>query len=159
MRKLFLVFVLCLVPSSSFAFENYQQIAFLGFSKKDKSIANEKGEKEGKEVKKKVAAKKVENLYEIRLGMTFQDVKGTLTRDSDPSLNNDSGKIADGNLYSIEVLRNLGKSYDIVCFISSAEKNSKSFSPNDLTPLVFDNDRLIAKGNNFLLRLKSELEL
>ena len=61
------------------------------------------------------------------------------------------------NPYRMEVLKNHGLDYEVMYFLVSIEKSDGIVSEEELVPLIFKQKKLIAKGRDFLIRLKKEL--
>ena len=105
------------------------------------------------------------NLHSIHNGMSPQEVK-TLLGD----------KVATGydlvnpqkqsftpitfkNPYREETLKNGDKTYEIAYYFTSIKKQDGMITNDELTPLVFENNRLIGQGWTFLDVLKKEQHL
>lgn len=54
------------------------------------------------------------------------------------------------NPYKSEILQGDGKTYQVLYYVTDVKNDDNAISDNELTPLVFDNDRLIGWGWSFL---------
>ena len=60
------------------------------------------------------------------------------------------------NPYREEILKTGNKTYEVAYYFTSIKKQDGIITDDELTPLVFENNRLIGHGWEFLGRLKRE---
>ena len=105
------------------------------------------------------------NLHSIHNGMSPQEVK-TLLGDkvvTGYDLVNPKKQVFTPitlkNPYREETLKNGEKTYEVAYYFTSIKKQDGMITDDELTPLVFENSRLIGQGWMFLDALKKEQRL
>lgn len=104
------------------------------------------------------------DLRSIHEGMSAEEVKALL-RDkvvtgydlTDPKKS--STPIVLRNPYREETIKTENKIYEIAYYFTSIKKQDGMITNDELTPLVFENNRLIGQGWEFWGRLKKEQHL
>lgn len=61
------------------------------------------------------------------------------------------------NPYRAETVQTGEKKYEVMYYFTSVKNPDGFISDEELTPLVFENGKLIGKGHDFLFRLKEKL--
>ena len=104
------------------------------------------------------------DLHSIHEGMSPQEVKTLLRDKAVTGYDLASPKkaiipITLRNPYREEILKTGDKTYEIVYYFTSIKKQDGVITDDELTPLVFENKRLIGQGWGFWDRLKKEQRL
>ncbi|MBF0522206.1 MAG: DUF3192 domain-containing protein [Candidatus Omnitrophica bacterium] len=107
-------------------------------------------------------SKKFADFSAVQIGMTDKEVAGLIKdravvgyQRSDLS-SSQFQPIEVQNPYRVEVLEIRGESYQVLYYLSSLVRADGLISDEELMPLVFKNNKLVAKGWNDLLRLKNQ---
>ena len=105
------------------------------------------------------------NLHSLHNGMSAQEVN-TLLGDkvvTGYDLVNSKKQIFTPitlkNPYREETLKNGDKTYEVAYYFTSIKKQDGMITDDELTPLVFENSRLIGQGWSFLNALRKEQHL
>ena len=112
-----------------------------------------------------VLVREMVDLRSIHEGMSTQEVKTQLGDkvvtgyDLTHPKNGNAISIVLKNPYRKEILKNGEKNYEIAYYFTSIKKQDGMISDDELTPLVFENNRLIGQGWMFLSVLKKEQHL
>ena len=102
------------------------------------------------------------SLRPLHEGMSRQDVQARLTEKVTTGYDLTEKKdavipIVLKNPYREETLKIANKTYQIDYYFTSIKKQDGMISNDELTPLVFENDRLIGQGWAFLDQLKKKI--
>ena len=105
------------------------------------------------------------NLHSIHNGMSPQEVKAVLNDKVVTGYDLVNSKkqiftpITLKNPYREETLKSGDKTYEVAYYFTSIKKQDGMITDDELTPLVFENSRLIGQGWTFLNALKKEQNL
>jgi hypothetical protein len=104
----------------------------------------------------KVRTTNRENLMRLSIGITKQEAlnimgTGTVrTGDYPPTVNNP---------YRSEILQGTGKTFEVLYYCTDIKRADGAITDDELTPLVFDNNKLIGWGWSFLEDNKNKYEI
>lgn len=105
------------------------------------------------------------NIEKVELGMTYGEVAGIMGKKIDIGYTESSAsngkyeEILVKNPYYEEVLTDRsGARYRVVYYFTHIKKADGIVSDDELTPLVFEENRLIGKGRGFLFELKDRVK-
>ena len=104
------------------------------------------------------------NIEKVQLGMTYSEVAGimgdaiNIGYKTSAALEGAYEEVLVKNPYYEEVLEGSTTQYRIVSYFTHIRKSDGIVTDDELTPLVFEEDRLIGKGRNFLFELKDKLK-
>ena len=102
---------------------------------------------------------------QVKIGMTTQDVKGlmkdeiTVGYQKNPNAPNKVEPIKMKNPSRTEVLSIGNKSYEVFYYFIHAQKADGIITDDEVVPFVFDNNRLVGKSWDYLLKLRSKQTL
>ena len=98
-----------------------------------------------------------ENLLKLSIGMNKEEVinimpkgKGTVVPFAGPYTGLINKGITINNPYRSEILQGKDKTLEIIYYVTDIKKNDDAITDDELTPLVFDNGKLIGWGWEFL---------
>jgi len=91
----------------------------------------------------KIRAKNTANLNKLSAGMTKQEVLQIMGTDSCVAVDR-TGKIVAviNNPYKTELLREKGKTFEVLYYYTDLKKLDGAITDNELTPLFFNNGKL-----------------
>ena len=104
------------------------------------------------------------DIDKVQLGMTYNEVAGimgdtiNIGYKTSAALEGAYEEVLVKNPYYEEVLQNGETQYRVVCYFTHIRKADGVITDDELTPLVFEEDRLIGKGRSFLFGLKDRLK-
>lgn len=110
---------------------------------------------------KKDVAKGLTNIDQVRVGMLYDEVSQLMGSSVNIGFKQNPNKpegfepITMKNPYRVEILTQNKKTYNVFYYFTHLVKTDGMVSDDELTPLVFDNDKLIGKGWDFLFKLKN----
>ncbi len=94
------------------------------------------------------------NLTKLAIGMTKQEVMGIMGDETaEKTFTNLVGKrifLSATNPYRIEILQAKEKTFEVLYYYTDVKKDDDAITDDELTPMVFDNDKLIGWGQSFL---------
>ena len=105
------------------------------------------------------------NNQEAKIGMPLENVLAVLRKkislgyEITGSGEKDFKEINISNLYQVEVLENYDQRYEVLYFLSAVKNPDGIISNEELIPFIFEDNPLIAKGYDFLFKLKKELDI
>jgi len=97
-----------------------------------------------------------QNLVKLSIGMTKQEVMGTMgyKTASDDYLGRvyytPKSVLSASNPYRTEILQGKEKTFEVLYYYTDVKKDDGAITDDELTPLVFDNGKLIGWGWSFL---------
>ena len=99
-----------------------------------------------------------ERLLNLSLGMTKDQALNTMGKESFKNANwteiSENRKITRGmtitNPYRSEILQGKDKTLEVIYYVTDDKNNDGAIQDDELTPLVFDEGKLIGWGNSFL---------
>ena len=104
--------------------------------------------------------RKLTNISEITVGMTKQEVKAVMGGEvviGYEKSDNASGTfvpVTMKNPIRTEYLKSAGKNYEVEFYFTQIKQADGTVSDDELTPMVFENNRLAGKDWDFLNNLK-----
>ena len=104
------------------------------------------------------------NIEKVKPGMTYGEVAGimgdaiSIGYKKSTALEGAYEEILVKNPYYEEVLKGRNIQYMIVCYFTHIRKADGIVTDDELTPLVFEENRLIGKGRKFLFEFKDRLK-
>ena len=104
------------------------------------------------------------NIEKVQLGMTYNEVAGIMSDTinigyrTSAALGGAYEEVLVKNPYYEEVLQSGGTQYRVVCYFTHIRKADGVVTDDELTPLVFEENRLIGKGREFLFELKDRMK-
>ncbi len=105
------------------------------------------------------------NISHVYLGMTYSEVisimgdKFNIGYKQDESTFRILEPITIKSPYRVEALKFKDNRYRVVYFYTKIQKSDGIISDDELTPLVFQDDKLIGKGKDYLFHLKNKERL
>ena len=94
------------------------------------------------------------NLTKLAIGMTKQEVMEIMGHETgEKTFTNLVGKrtfLSATNPYRIEILQGKEKTFEVLHYYTDVKKDDNAITDDELTPMVFDNGRLIGWGSSFL---------
>ncbi len=103
------------------------------------------------------------NISHVYEGMTYLEVlsimgdKINIGYRQDKSTLNVLEPITLKSPYRMEMLRAEDKVYNVIYYYTRIQKSDGIVSEDELTPLVFEGERLIGKGRDYLFQLKNKI--
>ena len=92
-------------------------------------------------------ARNRENLMKLSIGMNKQEVLNIMGTNSERV---DFGTFKVTNPYRSEIMQGKDKTFEILYYYTDCKALDGAITDDELTPLVFDNGKLIGWGNSFL---------
>ena len=93
-----------------------------------------------------------EGLLKLSLGMTKEEAINTMPKDKKTAI--PFGQIGSGiavnNPYRSEILSGKDKNFEVLYYVTDIKSDENVIADDELTPLVFDNGKLIGWGWGFL---------
>ncbi len=106
-----------------------------------------------------IAPQPLTAILAVKIGMTYAEVKGLMGDTLIVGIQKDDEGLWQKTIinqpYRRENLRVKDKTLEILYFVTSIKKADGTISDDELTPLVFDGDSLVAKGWDALLPLRT----
>lgn len=98
-----------------------------------------------------------ESLLKLSVGMTKEEAinimpkgKGTVIPFAGPYTGLIGRGMTINNPYRSEILQGKDKAFEVIYYVTDVKKNDDAVTDDELTPLVFDNGKLIGWGWGFL---------
>ncbi len=105
--------------------------------------------------------KSLTNIERVQKGMTYEDVKNMMDNQVNIGyqLSASAGSVPEiisvKNPYRRENLNHNGKTYEIFYYFTAIKSADGIITDDELTPLIFLNNKLIGQGQDFLFNLKN----
>jgi len=102
------------------------------------------------------------NIKHVYTGMTVQEIKSIMgdSLEIGYSRGNEGAgsyeSIVIKNPYKEETIKDKGRHYLVLYYYTQIKEQDGKVSPQELTPLVFEGDRMIGKGYDFLASVKKD---
>ncbi len=96
----------------------------------------------------------------VYVGMAYQEVTGIMgdrLMVGYETVNGQAKRIFLKSPYRVETLKDGPKRYQVLYYYTDVHKADGIVDEEELTPLVFEDNRLIGKGRDFLFKLKDTL--
>lgn len=109
-----------------------------------------------------VVAPTRENLLKLSIGMTKEEALNTMGRGTatgytyGTAMNvlsfgaNAGYNVKITNPYRSEILQGKDRTFEVIYYVTDVKKDDNAITDDELTPLVFDNGKLIGWGQSFL---------
>ena len=100
---------------------------------------------------------------QLTIGMTQQGADNILGKEirigykSNKDLSQNPEPIFIKNPFRAEILKIKNRTYDVFFYLTAIKKDDGVVSDDELTPLIFENNRLVGKDWNFLFELKKQI--
>jgi len=105
--------------------------------------------------------KALTQMNQVFVGMTYQEVSNLMGERvfiGYEGIAGDPQPIALQSPYRVETLKDGEKSYEVLYYFTHIQKADGMIADDELTPLIFEEERLIGKGWDFLFKLKNTVK-
>ncbi len=101
-------------------------------------------------------------LDQIKPGMLLSEIKAllpdkvTVGYKKNPQIKGGAEPIEIKEPYKVETVKSGDKTYDILYYFTSIRSADGLIADDELTPLVFDGNKLVGKGQDYLFKIKQK---